>query len=65
LYLDCGQLDIFVHENMALVSEFIAANITVECHIHPGVPHAFELFAPTSKVAQKAMRNRLEAIISV
>ncbi|KAK3944214.1 Alpha/Beta hydrolase protein [Diplogelasinospora grovesii] len=66
LYLDCGQLDLFIHENVAFVNKFVAANnIPVECHIYPGVPHAFELFAPTSKAAQKALANRLEAIMSV
>jgi acetyl esterase/lipase len=41
LYIDCGQLDMFVHENVEYVSRFVVANIPTECHIYPGLPHGF------------------------
>jgi acetyl esterase/lipase len=65
LYLDCGQLDPFIHEGVRYVQKFIAANIPVECHVYESVPHAFEVFAPASKVARQALANRLAAIQSV
>ncbi|KAL4809789.1 Alpha/Beta hydrolase protein [Aspergillus unguis] len=62
LYLDCGQLDMFIHEGLVHVQKFIAANIPVEFHIYDGVPHAFQRFAPASKVARQAVANRLAAM---
>jgi acetyl esterase/lipase len=63
LYIDCGQLDIFVHENVEYASRFVVANIPTECHIYPGLPHGFEVFAPLS-VTQQAVANRDRAVMS-
>lgn len=65
LYLDVGQLDMFVHEDVAFMQKFVAANAPLEFHLYSGVPHAFQRFAPTSKVAQQAFANRLGAMTSI
>lgn len=64
-YLDIGELDIFRDENLAYASRLAAANISLELHIYPGVPHAFEFIAPKSSCAQNAMANRWKAMSSL
>ncbi|KAJ5814255.1 uncharacterized protein N7503_001005 [Penicillium pulvis] len=64
LYYDCGQLDMFIHEGATYAQKFIMANIPVDMHVYEGVPHAFQRFAPTSKVAQRALANRVAAMLS-
>lgn len=64
LYLDCGQLDVFVHEGLEYVRRFVAANIPTECHLYEGVPHGFEALAPTSGIVQRAMANRMRVMMS-
>lgn len=65
LYLDCGQLEIFVHESLEYVRRFVAANIPTECHIFEGLPHGFEGLAPTSTAVQRAMDHRARAMTSI
>lgn len=64
LYLDCGQLDMFIHEGVAYAHKFVTAGIPVDLHVYPGVPHAFQRFAPGSGVAQRALANRVAAMLS-
>ncbi|KAJ5316536.1 hypothetical protein PENANT_c019G01498 [Penicillium antarcticum] len=64
LYLDCPQLDMFVHEGMEYARRFVAANIPTECHIYPGLPHGFEALASGAVITKQAIANRHKAIIS-
>ncbi|KAF5023792.1 hypothetical protein F66182_4148 [Fusarium sp. NRRL 66182] len=64
LYLDCGELDLFLREDIAYAQKFIEANVPVEIHIYQGVPHAFQRFAPTSAVVKRALANRFAACTS-
>lgn len=64
LYLDCGQLDIFVHEGLEYARRFLAANIATECHVYEGLPHGFEGLAPTCSAVQRVMGNRIQAMAS-
>ena len=64
LYLDCPQLDIFVHEGMEYACRFVAANIPTECHIYPGLPHGFEALASGINVTKHAISNRYKAMSS-
>ncbi|KAJ5742427.1 uncharacterized protein N7511_011446 [Penicillium nucicola] len=64
LYLDCPQLDMFVHEGMEYARRFVAANIPTECHIYPGLPHGFEALGSTASVTKQALANRKKAITS-
>lgn len=61
-YLEVGQLDIFRDEVLAYARRLVDAGIEVELHLHPGVPHAFEVFAPSSEVAQRAWADRMRAL---
>lgn len=61
-YLDCGNLDLFVKEDLEYVSRLNAAAIDTEVHIYPGLPHAFELTARGSDVVKVAFENRIKAM---
>lgn len=63
LYLDCPQLDIFVHEGLEYVRRFMGANISVECHLYPGLPHGFEAMAPSIHATKQAVLNREKAMM--
>lgn len=63
-YIDVGGLDIFRDEDVAYASRLLRAGISTELHVYPGVPHAFEAFAPGTSVATRAVENRLKAILS-
>ncbi|KAJ5520431.1 hypothetical protein N7463_000884 [Penicillium fimorum] len=63
MYIDCPQLDIFVKENSEYVRRFLEANIPVEFHVYPGLPHGFEGLAPMCSAVQRAMANRLRAMM--
>lgn len=58
LYLDVGQLDIFVKENADYVRKFIEAGIEVEFHAYPGLPHGFDGVAPEHPVTKAFYVNR-------
>ncbi|KAJ5630870.1 uncharacterized protein N7484_010970 [Penicillium longicatenatum] len=64
LYMDCGQLDMFVHEGLYYVHRFVAANIPTEYHLYPGLPHGFEAMAPSISSTKKAIANRERAMTS-
>ncbi|KAF9883580.1 hypothetical protein FE257_003179 [Aspergillus nanangensis] len=61
-YLDVGELDIFRDEDIAYVGRIAAANISVELHVYPSLPHAFEVYAPNTKATQRAVADRHRAI---
>ncbi|CAK7236416.1 hypothetical protein SBRCBS47491_009629 [Sporothrix bragantina] len=49
LYLDVGQLDLFLRKDLAFVNKCVAAGLPVEFHLYVGVPHPFQRFAPASR----------------
>lgn len=61
-YVEVGQLDIFRAEDLAYAERLSEAGVGVELHVHPAVPHAFEVFAPDSAVARRAMADRTRAL---
>jgi len=49
-FLAVGELDLFVHDNLAYVRRLLAAGCSVEAHLYPGAFHGFDrmLEAPVS-----------------
>lgn len=64
-YIEVGQMDIFRSEDTDYAERLGRAGVDVEFHLHPGVPHAFEVFAPASAVAQRAMADRVRVLRSL
>jgi acetyl esterase/lipase len=64
-YIDVGDLDIFRDEDIAYAQCLARAGVPVELHVHPGVPHGWERFAPDSASAQRAMADRARAVASI
>ncbi|KAJ4188267.1 hypothetical protein NW767_011928 [Fusarium falciforme] len=62
LYMDVGQLDVFLPEDVAYAQRFLAAGIQTELHVYPGVIHAFQRWSPDSHVVKQAWVNRMRAI---
>ncbi|KAK1633339.1 Alpha/Beta hydrolase protein [Colletotrichum phormii] len=64
-YIDVGGVDLFCAEAVAFASKLAAANVQMELHVYPGLPHIFDLFAPTIGLTQLARQNRLKAVKSL
>lgn len=62
-YIDCGGLDLFLRENIAFAGRLAEADVEVEFHVWPGVPHLFE--AAGVSVSKKAAAARAEALRSL
>jgi len=60
-----GQLDLFRSQGLADAQWLSRAGVPVELHQHPGVPHAFEVFAPDSAVSRRAQAYRRRALQSL
>jgi acetyl esterase/lipase len=41
-FLAVGELDLFVHDNLAYVSRLLGAGCSVEAHVYPGAIHGFD-----------------------
>ena len=63
-YIDVGELDIFRAEDVDYAARLSAAGVSVELHVHPGVPHAFELAAPDIAVSRRVLADRYRAMRS-
>ncbi|KAL3290934.1 arylesterase monooxygenase [Colletotrichum asianum] len=60
-YIDVGGLDLFCAESVTYASRLVSANVQVELHVYPGLPHIFDLYASKIELAQRAKDNRLKA----
>lgn len=49
-----GAIDGFSDEDIEYAVRLRHAGVPVELHVFPGAPHAFDTFAPTSPIAQRA-----------
>ncbi|MEV8547046.1 alpha/beta hydrolase [Streptomyces sp. NPDC051572] len=61
-YIDVGDLDIFRDEAIAYAQQLAAAGVPIELHVHPGVPHGWERFAPHAGSAKRAMADRAHTV---
>jgi len=63
-YIEVGDLDIFRDEDVAYALTLSKAGVPVELHVHPGMPHAYDIIAPQAEVVSRIMQDRLRAITS-
>lgn len=64
-YIDVGELDIFRDEDIEYARRLSAAGVSVELHVHPGVPHGWEVFAPDIAVTRRAFADRHRVLASL
>lgn len=64
MYMEVGELDLFRDECIEYVRRATSAGVSAELHVHPGVPHAWEAFAPSIAVSTRALADRVRAISS-
>jgi acetyl esterase/lipase len=61
-YIEVGELDIFRNENIEYARRLGLAGVSTELHVHPGVPHAWEVFAPDIRISRRSFEDRVRAI---
>lgn len=61
-YIDVGNLDLFVREDVDYAARLLAAGVPVELHVYPGLPHDFESTGSGARIVQSALQNRLRVI---
>lgn len=61
-WIGVGGIDLFVEEDMAFAARLIAAGIPAELTVVPGAYHAFQYFAPATRVAKTFKASMLAAL---
>jgi acetyl esterase/lipase len=61
-YIEVGELDIFRNEDIEYARRIACAGISMELHVHPNAPHAFDLIAPHSDLVQRCMADRARVL---
>jgi acetyl esterase/lipase len=61
-FIDVGTVDLFRDESLALAQRLLAAGVSTELHVYPGVYHAAELHAPHAEAARHIWSVRLRAL---
>jgi acetyl esterase/lipase len=64
-YIEVGELDLFREENVQFADKIAKAGVSVELHVWPGCPHAFELLAPNGHWAKQAYEARIRALKTI
>jgi len=61
-YIDIGGLDIFREEALAFAAGVAKADVEVEVHVYPGLPHGFDVVPELSPPARRAVEDRTAAL---
>ncbi len=61
-YIAVGEVDMFVEENIEYARRLIRAEVPTELHVYPGAFHAFDAFAPESRIARQFVADRNAAL---
>jgi acetyl esterase/lipase len=62
LYMEVGQLDLFMKENFDYVGKFIKADIEVEFHVYPGLPHGWAIASKEHTATVSCFMNRVRQL---
>lgn len=63
VYLAVGEVDLMRDENIEYARRLTEAGVTTEFHLYPGAFHAFDVFAPMTRVAQRFIADRDAALV--
>ncbi|GAA2231400.1 alpha/beta hydrolase [Herbiconiux moechotypicola] len=58
-YLDVGDADLFLRDDLDFADRLRDAGVPVEVHVHPGAVHAFDWLVPGARTSLLARRQRL------
>jgi acetyl esterase/lipase len=61
-FIDVGDQDMFMDEDLEFASRLKDAEVPVELHVYPGAYHASEVFAPTAELSQRIWATRIAAL---
>ncbi len=61
-YIEVGALDIFRDEDIRYAMNLLAAGVSTELHLHPGLLHGFDQFAPTADVTMRSLADRIRVL---
>ena len=64
-YIEVGALDIFRDEDVDFAMRLLAAGVPTELHVHPGLVHGFDQFAPGAAVTRRALADRVRVLRSL
>ncbi|CAK4032337.1 alpha beta hydrolase [Lecanosticta acicola] len=64
-YIDVGGLDLFRDESIEYARTLGKGGVSVELHVIPNAPHAFEGFAPEAEISRFVMDMREKVIKSI
>ena len=64
-FIDVGGLDLFRDEDIAYAARLAAANVEVDFHLYPGLPHGWEFMAAEIPVSKRAEQSRVAALIDL
>jgi acetyl esterase/lipase len=62
VFIDVGDCDLFLDENINLVARLIEAGVSVEFHCYPGAFHASELLSPEATLSQRIWNTRFDYV---
>ena len=54
VYIEVGELDIFRNECVEFARRTALCGVSTELHVHPGVPHGWDVVAPDADVTKRA-----------
>ncbi|MFI6936836.1 alpha/beta hydrolase fold domain-containing protein [Streptomyces sp. NPDC050287] len=64
-YIEIGEIDIFRDESLAYARGLWHAGVSTELHVHPGLVHGFDQFAPQAPATRRAFADRVRVIASL
>lgn len=64
-YIEVGDLDLFRNESIAYAARLAAADVPLELHVHPAVPHGYDFMNLNAKVTVRALHDRVRVIRSL
>jgi acetyl esterase/lipase len=64
-YIEVGDLDLFRDESLAYGLKLASADVPLELHVHPAVPHGYEWMDEQAAVVQRALADRYRVLRSL
>jgi acetyl esterase/lipase len=64
-YVEVGELDIFRDEDIEYAQQLSRAGVSTELHVHPGLPHGFEVLGAATAVGERSRADRIRVLTSI